>query len=103
DETFTVSGPPGPGKSRPLRCLSRLIEPSFGAVTFDGRDLLRASASELIELRRHKMGMVFQHFALLPHLTVLQNVAFPLMVQGIEKAKREGRARAIIDLVGLKG
>jgi len=102
-EIFIVMGLSGSGKSTLLRCLSRLIEPSFGAVTFDGRDLLKASPAERIELRRHKMGMVFQHFALLPHLTVLENVAFPLMVQGIAKVKREARAGAIIELVGLKG
>ena len=52
---------------------------------FDGRDLLKASEAELIEIRRHKMGMVFQHFALLPHLTVIENVAFPLAIQGVEQ------------------
>src|SRR5262245_58105983 len=102
-EIFIVMGLSGSGKSTLLRCLSRLIEPSFGSVTFDGRDLLKASAAELIDIRRHKMGMVFQHFALLPHLTVLDNVGFPLMVQGIGKAERQARARAIIELVGLKG
>src|SRR5262245_48946905 len=84
-EIFIVMGLSGSGKSTLLRCLSRLIEPSFGSVTFDGRDLLKASEAELIDIRRHKMGMVFQHFALLPHLTVLDNVGFPLMVQGIDK------------------
>jgi glycine betaine/proline transport system ATP-binding protein len=64
-----------------------------GEILFEGRDLLRASPRELIEIRRHKMGMVFQHFALLPHLSVLQNVAFPLEVQGIAAPKREARAR----------
>jgi len=102
-EIFIVMGLSGSGKSTLLRCLSRLIEPSFGSVTFDGRDLLKASEAELIDIRRHKMGMVFQHFALLPHLTVLDNVGFPLMVQGIGKAERQARARAIIELVGLKG
>jgi glycine betaine/proline transport system ATP-binding protein len=102
-EIFIVMGLSGSGKSTLLRCLSRLIEPTFGAVVFDGRDLLKASEAELIELRRHKMGMVFQHFALLPHLTVLENVAFPLMIQGIAKAPRETRAREMIELVGLKG
>jgi len=86
-----------------VRCLSRLIEPSGGEIFFDGRDLLKATPKEMIELRRHKMGMVFQHFALLPHRTVLQNVAFPLEVQGIEKNKRLGRAMEMIELVGLKG
>jgi glycine betaine/proline transport system ATP-binding protein len=102
-EIFIVMGLSGSGKSTLLRCLSRLIEPSFGAVTFDGRDLLKASEAELIDIRRHKMGMVFQHFALLPHLTVLDNVGFPLMVQGISRSDREARAREVIELVGLKG
>ena len=86
-----------------MRCLSRLIEPTAGEVLFDGQDLLKIPARELIEIRRHKMGMVFQHFALLPHRTVLQNVAFPLEVQGVDRATREKRALEIIELVGLKG
>ena len=102
-EIFIVMGLSGSGKSTLLRCLSRLIEPTGGEITFDGRDLLQASEAELIEIRRHKMGMVFQHFALLPHLTVLENVAFPLAIQGIGKTLRETRARAVIDLVGLGG
>jgi glycine betaine/proline transport system ATP-binding protein len=80
-----------------------LIEPTFGEVHFDGRDLLKASEAELIEIRRHKMGMVFQHFALLPHLCVLDNVAFPLSVQGVGRAEREKRALEVIELVGLRG
>ena len=82
----------GSGKSTLVRCLSRLIEPSAGEVNFDGRNLLDVSPQELIELRRHKMGMVFQHFALLPHLTVLDNVAFPLEIQG-SRARRARRGR----------
>ena len=93
----------GSGKSTLVRCLSRLIEPTAGEVCFDGRDLLAASPAELIEIRRHQMGMVFQHFALLPHLTVLDNVAFPLEVQGVARKAREARAREMIELVGLKG
>jgi glycine betaine/proline transport system ATP-binding protein len=102
-EIFIVMGLSGSGKSTLLRCLSRLIEPTYGSVHFDGRDLLKQSEAELIEIRRHKMGMVFQHFALLPHLTVLQNVAFPLSVQGVAKAQQIKRAKAMIDLVGLNG
>ncbi len=102
-EIFVIMGLSGSGKSTLVRCLSRLIEPSAGEILFDGQDLLRASEQEMIELRRHKMGMVFQHFALLPHLTVLQNVAFPLDVQGVNRAEREASAREVIELVGLKG
>src|SRR5687767_5954273 len=102
-EIFIVMGLSGSGKSTLLRCLSRLIEPTTGQVFFEGADLLRASEAGLIEIRRHKMGMVFQHFALLPHLTVLENVAFPLSIQGVPKTQQTERAMAMIDLVGLKG
>lgn len=102
-EIFIVMGLSGSGKSTLLRCMSRLIEPSAGEVLFEGRDLLKASEAELIDIRRHKMGMVFQHFALLPHLSVLDNVAFPLAIQKVAKAEREARAREVIELVGLGG
>jgi glycine betaine/proline transport system ATP-binding protein len=102
-EILVVMGLSGSGKSTLVRCLSRLIEPTRGEIMFDGQDLLSASEKEMIELRRHKMGMVFQHFALLPHRTVLHNVAFPLEVQGVGRQAREARAREVIDLVGLKG
>jgi glycine betaine/proline transport system ATP-binding protein len=83
--------------------MSRLIEPTAGAVIFDNKNLLEATEHELTEIRRHKMGMVFQHFALLPHLTVLGNVAFPLQIQGVDRSAREARALEVIELVGLKG
>jgi glycine betaine/proline transport system ATP-binding protein len=102
-EIFIVMGLSGSGKSTLLRCLSRLIEPTAGQVFLEGVDLLRASEAELIEIRRHKMGMVFQHFALLPHLSVLDNVSFPLTIQSVPKAEREARAREMIELVGLGG
>jgi glycine betaine/proline transport system ATP-binding protein len=102
-EIFIVMGLSGSGKSTLLRCLSRLIEPSAGEVLLEGRDLLKASEAELIDIRRHKMGMVFQHFALLPHLSVLDNVAFPLAIQNVAKPEREERAREVIELVGLGG
>lgn len=102
-EIFVIMGLSGSGKSTLVRCMSRLIEPTSGEVIFNGRNLLQASETEMIEIRRHKMGMVFQHFALLPHLTVLDNVAFPLEVQGIPRDKREARAREMIALVGLGG
>ena len=102
-EILVVMGLSGSGKSTLVRCLSRLIQPTYGKVIFDGVDLLQASKKDLIEIRRHKMGMVFQHFALLPHRNVLQNIAFPLEVQGIDKETRELRAREIIQIVGLDG
>ena len=102
-EILVVMGLSGSGKSTLIRCLSRLIEPTAGEVWFDGEDLLKASDAELIDLRRHKMGMVFQHFALLPHRTVLENVAFPLEVQGAERNARRERALEMIKTVGLEG
>jgi glycine betaine/proline transport system ATP-binding protein len=102
-EIFVIMGLSGSGKSTLVRCMSRLVEPTAGDVFFEGRSLLRATPEELIEIRRHKMGMVFQSFALLPHRTVLGNVSFPLEIQGIAKAARDERAHHMIDLVGLKG
>jgi glycine betaine/proline transport system ATP-binding protein len=102
-EIFVIMGLSGSGKSTLVRLLSRLIEPTAGEVWFNGRNLLAATEAEMTEIRRHKMGMVFQHFALLPHLTVLENVAFPLDVQGQPRALREARAREMIALVGLAG
>jgi len=102
-EIFVIMGLSGSGKSTLVRLMSRLIEPSGGDVLFKGENLLQASQARMIEIRRHQMGMVFQHFALLPHLTVLDNVAFPLDIQGMSRAKREARAREMIELVGLGG
>jgi glycine betaine/proline transport system ATP-binding protein len=102
-EIFVIMGLSGSGKSTLLRCMTRLIEPSAGEIFFETRDLMQASEAELIELRRHKMGMVFQHFALLPNRNVLGNVALPLEVQGIDRATREQRALEVIKLVGLDG
>lgn len=102
-EIFVIMGLSGSGKSTVLRCLSRLVEPSAGRIVLDGDDLLKMSERELIDVRRHKMGMVFQNFGLLPHLTVLDNVAFPLKVQGKPKKDRIERAREMIQLVGLDG
>ena len=102
-EILVIMGLSGSGKSTLVRCMSRLIEPTAGDIVFDGQNLLTASAKEMIELRRHKMGMVFQNFALFPHRTVLENVAFPLEVQGIDRQTRWARAAEVVDLVGLKG
>ena len=102
-EIFVIMGLSGSGKSTLVRCMSRLVEPSAGEILFNGQNLLAASDAEMIEIRRHKMGMVFQHFALLPHLSVLENVAFPLAVQGVARGVREARAREMVTLVGLSG
>lgn len=102
-EIFVIMGLSGSGKSTLVRLMSGLIEPTAGELLLDGQNLLQMSERELIEIRRHKMGMVFQHFALLPHLSVLQNVAFPLTIQGQSKSQAETRAQEVVDLVGLKG
>ena len=102
-EIFIIMGLSGSGKSTLVRCLTRLIDPTAGEILFDAQDLMKVSNEELIDMRRHKMGMVFQHFALLPHRTVLGNVAFPLEVQGVDRQTREERALKIIELVGLEG
>lgn len=102
-ETLVIMGLSGSGKSTLLRCVGRLIESSYGKTIVDGMNLEKASSAELINLRRHKMGMVFQHYALLAHRTVLENVELPLEVRGEAHEAREARAREMIDLVGLKG
>lgn len=102
-EIVVLMGLSGSGKSTLVRCLSRLIEPDAGSISFAGEDLLAASNKELIELRRHRMGMVFQHFALFPNRTVAENVVFPLEVQGVDSATRRARAEEILVLVGLEG
>ncbi|HEY7687747.1 MAG TPA: ATP-binding cassette domain-containing protein, partial [Dongiaceae bacterium] len=102
-EIFVIMGLSGSGKSTLVRCLSRLIEPTAGEVIFEGRDLLKVGERELIEIRRHKMGMVFQHFGLLPHRNVMSNVAFPLEVRGSPREDRDVLARKMIKLVGLEG
>ncbi|MFZ1681450.1 MAG: betaine/proline/choline family ABC transporter ATP-binding protein, partial [Rhizobiaceae bacterium] len=102
-EIFVIMGLSGSGKSTLVRCLSRLIEPTSGEIVFNGENLLAQPERRMIEIRRHRMGMVFQHFALLPHLDVLGNVAFPLEIQGLQRGEREERARRMIELVGLTG
>ena len=102
-EIFVIMGLSGSGKSTLVRCLPRLIEPTVCQVQLEGEDVLGLGEAELTRLRRHKFGMVFQHFALLPHLTVLGNVAFPLEIQGVGRQAREQRAREMLALVGLEG
>ena len=102
-ETFVVMGLSGSGKSTLVRCVSRLIEPSLGVVLIDGDDVTTMDRRELIELRRHKLAMVFQHFGLLPHRNVIDNVAFGLEIQGADRQSRTERAHEVIELVGLSG
>ena len=102
-EIFVIMGLSGSGKSTVVRCLSRLVEPTHGEVRLDGEDLLEKSPKALIDIRRHKMGMVFQNFGLLPHLNVFDNIAFPLSLQGLPAAECRERVGRIIQLVGLEG
>ncbi|MEE9096443.1 quaternary amine ABC transporter ATP-binding protein [Pseudarthrobacter phenanthrenivorans] len=102
-EVFVVMGLSGSGKSTLIRCLTRLIEPTSGQVLVDGNDVLQAGVAELRELRRRKVSMVFQHFGLLPHRTVLDNVSYGLQIRGTGRNERHAKAREIIELVGLKG
>jgi glycine betaine/proline transport system ATP-binding protein len=102
-ETFVVMGLSGSGKSTLIRCLTRLIEPTAGRVEIDGNNVLTLSNSQLSEQRRRDWAMVFQHFGLLPHRRVLQNVAYGLEVSGIPRREREDRAHRMVELVGLSG
>jgi len=102
-ETFVVMGLSGSGKSTLVRCLSRLIDPTDGQVLIDNQDITSVTQSELKDLRRHKMAMVFQHFGLFPHRTVLDNVAYGLEVRGERRQARLQKAMEFIDLVGLDG
>src|SRR3954467_9049516 len=102
-EVFVVMGLSGSGKSTLVRCLTRLIEPTAGEVVIDGQDITRASEGELRDLRRTHASMVFQHFGLLPHRQVIDNVAYGLEVRGVKKKERRAKAGELIDLVGLTG
>lgn len=102
-EIFIIMGLSGSGKSTLVRCMTGLHQLSAGRVLLNGVDIADANPKELAEIRRKKISMVFQDFALLPHLTVIGNVAFPLKIQGVERKTREARAREIIKLVGLEG
>ena len=102
-EMLVVMGLSGSGKSTLLRCVSRLTEATAGKIYIDGEDLLQMNSKQLIELRRNKMGMVFQSFALLPHKTVLENIAFPLQIKGSSTKESINKAVEMVELVGLKG
>ena len=102
-EIFVVMGLSGSGKSTLIRCLTRLIEPTAGEILLDGEDIRKADLGRLRELRRRKFSMVFQHFGLLPHRRVLDNVAYGLEIRGESRAPRHARAEEILSLVGLDG
>ena len=102
-EMLVVMGLSGSGKSTLLRCISRLTDATAGKIYIEGQDLLALNNKELIELRRNKMGMVFQSFALLPHKTVLENIAFPLQIKGMKTEESIAKAMEMVRLVGLDG
>ncbi|QNP74659.1 glycine betaine/L-proline ABC transporter ATP-binding protein [Streptomyces roseirectus] len=102
-EVFVVMGLSGSGKSTLVRCLTRLIEPTSGEVVFEGENIRDADPARLRDLRRRKFSMVFQHFGLLPHRKVVDNVAFGLEIRGAGKAERIQRAMEVVELVGLAG
>ena len=102
-EMLVVMGLSGSGKSTLLRCISRLTDATSGKILIDGEDICLMNSKQLIELRREKMGMVFQNFALLPHKTVLENIAFPLQVKGVTTENSIHKALEMVELVGLKG
>ena len=102
-EMFVIMGLSGSGKSTLVRCINRLNEPSMGEIWLSGRNITSLSDKELLQIRRKEMAMVFQHFGLLPHRTVLSNIAFGLELQGVPKEEREKKAYESIAVVGLKG
>jgi glycine betaine/proline transport system ATP-binding protein len=102
-EVFVVMGLSGSGKSTLVRLLTRLIEPTAGTVELYGEDITAMSDKSLLETRRRKVSMVFQHFGLLPHRKVIDNIAFGLEVRGEGKGNRRNRAQEMVDLVGLSG
>ena len=102
-EMLVVMGLSGSGKSTLLRCISRLTEVTSGEVFIDGENISQMNSKQLIELRRDKMGMVFQNFALLPHKSVIENISFPLQVKGISTEQSMQKALEMVELVGLKG
>ena len=102
-EMLVVMGLSGSGKSTLLRCISRLTDATGGKIFIEGQDLLQLNNKDLIDLRRNKMGMVFQSFALLPHKTVVENIAFPLQIKGIKTEDSINKAMDMVKLVGLVG
>lgn len=102
-EVFVVMGLSGSGKSTLVRCMTRLIEPTQGELELEGEDILKVGTKRLRELRRTSFSMVFQHFGLLPHRKVIDNIAYSLEINGVKKDARHARANEVIELVGLQG
>lgn len=102
-EVFVVMGLSGSGKSTLVRCLTRLIEPTAGSVHINATDVTAATSAQLLDVRRNSVSMVFQHFGLLPHRTLIDNVAFGLEVRGLDKSARRAKAEEKLALVGLGG
>ena len=102
-ETFVVMGLSGSGKSTLVRCISRLIEPTAGEMLIDGEDIMGFTDAQLTEFRRYRMSMVFQHFGLFPHRTVIDNISFGLEIRGMNKKDRKPRAMEVLEKVGLHG
>lgn len=102
-EVFVIMGLSGSGKSTLIRCLTRLIEPSYGKIMINGKNVTSMNSQELTEFRRTEAAMVFQHYGLLPHRTVLENVSFGLKLRGVDTKMREIKAKEIIEKVGLEG
>ena len=102
-EVFVVMGLSGSGKSTLIRCLTRLIEPTCGTVTMGATEVIGAPESTLLDMRRNKVSMVFQHFGLLPHRSLVDNVAFGLELRGTNREQRRAKAMEVLDLVGLGG
>ena len=103
DETFIIMGLSGSGKSTLIRCLLRLVEPTSGEIIINGENVTAMHKRQLVNFRREKIAMVFQHYGLLPHRTVLQNVTFGLKLRGDEKESRKEKAIDALEKVGLKG
>jgi glycine betaine/proline transport system ATP-binding protein len=102
-EVFVVMGLSGSGKSTLVRMLNRIHDPTAGQVLLDGEDIMQLDEERLREVRRTKISMVFQHFGLLPHRRIVDNVAFGLEIRGVDKAEREAKANEVLEVVGLAG
>lgn len=102
-EIFVIMGLSGSGKSTLVRLLNRLIDPTMGTILLDGEDIVKMNKEQLREVRRKKIGMVFQNFALFPHKTILENTEYGLEIQGVAKVERQEKAKESLKLVGLAG